>query len=800
MSANVRRITLAAGCVFLTLLLAPVADAFFPDGGFNQFNQLRYVVWPVQEFDTNNDGKITTGEGLEIFIEGGKSGYTPEEIQVVKDSFQVWQDVPTSYASFRFAGIVQDPIFVATEASPDFLSVIALQVTETDDTGEEVEPDPSDVLVPGLDFPVLGLTLPLYTIEDEILVVSGEAYTISAGTLIDVDIVINAAGVRPGIEGGDALYDLKSILVHEIGHLLGMSHTPLNNLREVFDTEDAETSIDLVENEVFWYSGASGEGKYIGATPTMFPVYFSVEKDSGYRVGGTQDLAPDDISGISFLYPRGSQSNFFSIKAEARTQTREGMGLPSIPIPGGHVVAWVDTDDNPDTARVPLFSTMTALYEPVTDLQMEGYFELFGIWKQIEVPGASGTLFNPSYTLTFNPLNGTGYDRQAPVTPYEVADFDSIQGTQGRGAQQRDDYITAFSSEVFHEVENVLDISNKDAGTPLVWSYEMNTVISADTQRTLPEMLPNRKPMFGDPNDVCPLNVISGSGTGSSTTTTAALLRQFRDNMLLQTAVGTAVVDLYYQMSPVLARYLIGHEAAFKGARALGHGVDWALAHLLYIFGAVMTLFFAGGLAWRRYRKVFVAGAVLLLALGWANDAFSDIAHVTTPEMAAGADDIITGTVTSVESRWTRGGRIYTDVIVEVQDTAKGNLNKSSNISLSVIGGRVGGFVYQPSEMPTFSKDEQVLLYLRRLANDRLVLYGGARGKFVVVTDEKTGKACVQGDSIVVKQALIEDKKDMAEDSAKDNAAAETQDGLIPLDVYMEYLRKVVRKKENTPK
>jgi len=799
-SANVRRVTLAAGCVLLALILAPAAEAFFPIGGFNLQNQLRYMVWPFNEFDTNNDGKISIGEGLEIYIEGGKSGYTLEEIQIVKDAFQVWQDVPTSYACFRYAGIVQDPIFVASEASPDFLTVVALQVTETATPSENIEPDPTDVTAADVAYPVLGVTLPLYTIEDEVLTVAGEAYTISAGTLIDVDIVLDATSVRSGEDGEDPLVDLKSVLVHEIGHLLGLAHTPLNNLREVMDTEEEEeTAVNLVENQVFWYTGVNGQGQYIGVTPTMFPVYFQVEKDSGIRIGGTQDLAPDDISGISFLYPRGSQANFFAIEAEARTQTRSGTGLPSIPIPGGHVVAWADTDNNPDTTRVPLFSTMTGLYEPTTDLQMEGYFNLSGLWKQIETPGASGALFNPTYTLTLNPLNDTGFDRQAPQTGYEVTDFDSIQGTYGQGAEKRSDYITAFPSEVFNEVENVLDVSNKDAGTPLIWNFTMNTVISADTERTLSQMLSNRRPMFGDPNDVCPLNVISGSG-GSSTTNivSTGVLRKFRDNFLLHSAFGTALVDLYYQAAPSAAHFLLNHQGAENVFRTINHGVDWCITRAHYIAGAMMTFLFIAAMAWRRHRKALLAGSMLILLGGWMHPAFSDIAYVTTPEMAAAADDIVTGKVTSAESRWTRGGRIYTDVIVEVADTAKGNLNKSSSISFSIMGGQVGGFVYRPSEMPTFTKGEQVLLYLRQNSSNKLVLYGGARGKFIVVTDKKTGKAYVQGEAPIVQKTLAEDQKAMAGEAKEEKTAAVIpEDTRIPLDAYMDYLRKIVREKKS---
>lgn len=809
-SASVRRIVIAGCCAMAALSVGPTSEAFFPIGGFDQFGQLRYMTWPFHEFDTNNDGEIMPGEGLDIRIEGGKSGYTTEEIQIVEDAFQVWQDVPTTYASFRFVGVIEDPILVANTTSPDFLTVVALQVTES--TSEDVVADPSDVIVSELAPPVLGVTLPLYTIEDEVLTVAGETYFISAGTMIDVDIVIDATSVRPSVTGAEPLVDLKSVLVHEIGHLLGLGHTPLNNLRAV-PTQPGSTSIaDLLENEVFWLTGAAGVGRFIGASPTMFPIYFITESGTGTRHGGTADLAPDDISGVSFLYPRGSQENFFSINQEARTHTRPGTGLPSVPLPGGHVVAWADVDNDPNTPRVPLFSTMAGLYERLTNKQLEGRFELLGLWKQTEVPGGSGALFNPTYAITLNPLNATGLDRQAP-SDLEVGDYDSIQGKYGLGATQRDDYVTAFPSEVFHEVENISDVSSKDAGTPLVWSFEQNTVISGDTQRTLPDILPNNRPMFGDPNDVCPLNVIEtpGTGGGPTTTTGAGLIRKFRDRVLLESALGTAVVEMYYQVSPVVARFLLKHGAALRLFRSGVHGMYWILNHKGVVLAWASAGVVALWLLWKRRsslgRTVRLGGLLLVAALAWAWPASAQIAYRTTPEMAAGADEIVVGKVASAESRWARGGRIYTDVVFEVADTAKGNLNKSSNISFSVIGGRVGGFIYKPSEMPAFEKGQQVLLYLRRLPDNRLVVYGGVRGRLNIVTDTSAagGKVYVAGGGPETDRALAEDAKAMSKDGgdgAGNPPQADQADGSpgIPLDRYLEYLRGIVREQERNQK
>ena len=67
-------------------------------------------------------------------------------------------------------------------------------------------------------------------------------------------------------------------------------------------------------------TGPDGIARMIGATPTMYPGYFLTENSNGETTAGWVDLAPDDISGISWLYPReDGQDKFFSISQEART-------------------------------------------------------------------------------------------------------------------------------------------------------------------------------------------------------------------------------------------------------------------------------------------------------------------------------------------------------------------------------------------------------------------------------------------------------------------------------------------------
>lgn len=96
----------------LVLGVSGSAHAFFPSGAFNQFNQLEYIKWSWASLnDRNNDGDISgPNEGIEVVIEGGPAGFTDAEVEVVKDSFAVWQAVPTSFIGFQFTGVTEDPL------------------------------------------------------------------------------------------------------------------------------------------------------------------------------------------------------------------------------------------------------------------------------------------------------------------------------------------------------------------------------------------------------------------------------------------------------------------------------------------------------------------------------------------------------------------------------------------------------------------------------------------------------------------------------------------------------------------
>jgi hypothetical protein len=808
-TASVRRAGFTVLCLILVIGMAPTASAFFPLGGFDAFNVMKLSKWALSDFDNNNDGDIREDEGLRVLLEDGPSGFTEEELLVVQSALDVWANVPTSFVAFQVEGVTQDPI--AAGGAPDFRNSIVMQVA-ADDVEQGFVAD--TVLDGVVGFPVLGVCYTFAFAEETVVEIAGQAVTISAGRIFEADIIIDSFSARPDLENGtNAIADLEGTMVHELGHFLGLGHTPLSNLRV--------SAGNLFENPAIYLTGSDGEQAHVGVTPTMFPFSFLVQQGDEFIDGG-RDLAPDDISAISYLYPRSNQANFFSVNQEARTRRRAGSGLPSTPLTGSHVVAWADTDNNPNTSHVPVFSTMAGLYQPANSPQLGGLFEILGMWKQMEQPGAQGNLFNPSYIFTVSPLNFTGFDRQSPPG-IPSGDIDSLQGPGGGSATSRgaEDYAVFFPSEVFHEQENVIDVSNRDAGTPMVWSFERNTLISVDSGQTLPTIRPIDLPMFGDPNDVCPLNIIEGGSAGAVASLSAGpgSLRSFRDEVLLESAIGTALVGAYYQAAPWMARYFLGNAEAFRAWRGVVNTAYWALENYRMI-ALTASAAFIMVLGWSLRRRLRRATTVFLLAgaLLSVSPAHAAIAFVTDAQLAEGAQEaIVYGKVVALESRRTTQGGIFTDVSFEIQEVAKGRINKSTTITISVPGGRVGALVATVSEMPVFTVGEEAVLYLN-FRNNSYVIHGGTRGTVRVLNDPD-GKQVVQTNSAYVTgKAGAGLKAKYLPEGAAAEEDHKAEDGLdhtghdhgdetvattnlqVPLDEYMDYLRDLVQEEaKKTP-
>ncbi len=760
--------------------LGAPAFAFYPFGGSPIDGlDIRFITWSKDHYmDDNGDGDVSgPGEGIEMTLEGGEFGWTPEEMDIIKEAFGVWASVATSFAEFHFTDPIQDPAEISrgtdeTALVIDGVNLVAVQVEDD----PIAEPSFSD---PGL----LGLAQIDFLIEDTFLLSPDGTVLvpITGGQILECDIIISGPNHRPSGAGAQPLADLKSTMVHEIGHLLGLGHTPMNNV------EIDEALGQVVETALFAQRGPDGKLGRVGITPTMFPFLFFTDDGTGELRDGSQDLAPDDIAGISFLYPRRDPDPFFSIFHFARSQARQG--FPSFPILGGLVTAWCDADNDPATPRVPLVSTLTGLYTYVTEVADRGQFALHGLPKEIEAFGVSGP-FQASYTLTIEPMNGIRFPGQPPDA------FDSTHAATAALIGRAQDawtieYDTNFPSEVFHRDGGFFGRDNFDRGTALVYDQFREVVVAQDTGRSIDRMLPSFQPMFGDRSKVCPLNEITtaiGFPLGMPNK-----LRGLRDGVLLHTALGALIVDAYYHAGPAMARFLASTPGAMSAAKQAMIAVEFSFDHAASLagLGAAAVIAFA---AWRRRRRVAIAAASVAILTGLlVSPAHALVRYLDDGEKAELADIIIEGRVETVSAGLMRNGTtVQTSITFVVQEGLKGRLNKQSRVTLSLLGGRVGDRATFVTEFPTFTEGEEVILYLVKIEGGGYATVGGFQAKVSIFTDAKTGERFVPKNDFT-RKASSPAGTALADAPKTVEKATPEEQAWTPLETFKEGIRAVVK-------
>jgi hypothetical protein len=203
------------------------------------------------------------------------AGVTSQQFQTaITTAFNTWHAVENTQTSSTFVGFVQARPFVE-----DGMNVIGY------------------LSQPGQDRTLAATT---FTIDE------------TDGRILESDIYFNTIFPWSTAEaGGTDRYDVQSIALHEIGHLLGLSHSALG------------------ETELI-----GGGRRVIAAESVMFPIAFT----RGSIADRT--LKADDIAGISDIYGTTAFSRAFgSISGRV---TKAGRGVQ-----GAHVVAF-----NPKTGKL----------------------------------------------------------------------------------------------------------------------------------------------------------------------------------------------------------------------------------------------------------------------------------------------------------------------------------------------------------------------------------------------------------------------------------------------------------------
>ena len=142
--------------------------------------------------------------------------------------------------------------------------------------------------------------------QDRVLAATSFDFDDNTGELREADIFFNSAFEWSTASGGDSTrFDLESVAVHEIGHFLGLGHSAIG-----------ETELR-----------AEGGRRVLGSGAVMFPISL------GRGAIADRVLQPDDIAGISDLYPEG---NFNGTTGGVRGRVNRGAAA----VVGAHVVVF----------------------------------------------------------------------------------------------------------------------------------------------------------------------------------------------------------------------------------------------------------------------------------------------------------------------------------------------------------------------------------------------------------------------------------------------------------------------------
>jgi hypothetical protein len=116
----------------------------------------------------------------------------------------------------------------------------------------------------------------------------------------------------------------------------------------------------------------------------------------------------------------------------------------------------------------------------------------------------------------------------------------------------------------------------------------------------------------------------------------------------------------------------------------------------------------------------------------------------TTFEIARRSEKIVVARCVSTESKWNeQGSLIFTYITFQVQDAVQGE-NTEDNLTLRFLGGRVGDTVQSVPDMPEFSENEEVMLFLGpRNKSGYQTLSSIQNGVLRIRTDSETGNKLI---------------------------------------------------------
>jgi hypothetical protein len=117
-------------------------------------------------------------------------------------------------------------------------------------------------------------------------------------------------------------------------------------------------------------------------------------------------------------------------------------------------------------------------------------------------------------------------------------------------------------------------------------------------------------------------------------------------------------------------------------------------------------------------------------------------------DLAIHSSLVVTGEVKEIHSLWNDAhNQIHTYITIEIESFLRGS-HKEESIIVTQLGGVVGDTAMTVIGSPTFSEDEQVLLFLKPEpgTRDKIIVTGLAQGKFHLKTDPVTDEISAENE------------------------------------------------------
>jgi hypothetical protein len=143
----------------------------------------------------------------------------------------------------------------------------------------------------------------------------------------------------------------------------------------------------------------------------------------------------------------------------------------------------------------------------------------------------------------------------------------------------------------------------------------------------------------------------------------------------------------------------------------------------------------------QRNRHAFASAlcAPVLLTFLLVSGVRSQTNALSMEELTRQSEVVAVGKVTATKAEWDRSrSRIVTRVSVAVGEYLKGNVG--SVMTITSLGGEVGGVGEWYSHTARFQKDEDVVVFVARDKNGNFRVAGGQEGKLSIRKDDVTGQ------------------------------------------------------------